>query len=285
MKRGQTSRAGLLVRATLAGVALALWCSPLLAQGGGGGAGGGGAAGGGASAGGSGTSSGSTAGSSSLFGSAGTGSSGVTSTSSGGTSPINKNNSFNAYYSNPLAAGYGPNVTLKPANSVNVAGSDTMANTRVTGKGLFGVAMIASTTTSGTTGKGGAAGGTGGTGSTSSTNAYASTMGVKRAPSYYTVVGPTFGNVRPVQPMQIQGELQTTLRDSSFLTSGKNLNVSVTDNQVVVLTGVVATAEEKQLAESLVRMTPNVYFVRNEITVAGGNQIEQGPAAVPAVRK
>ena len=84
----------------------------------------------------------------------------------------------------------------------------------------------------------------------------------------------------PVAPAQMQTELKAILASSAAaLPSAQNLNVSaqnlqnlnvyVDGNQVVVLQGTVGTEDDRKLVEGMVRLTPGVQFVRNEIQVLG----------------
>ena len=64
--------------------------------------------------------------------------------------------------------------------------------------------------------------------------------------------------------------LQTELRDildrSTSLTSQPNISISV-DGRLVTLRGVVPNDHERRLAESLLRLTPGVGMIKNELTV------------------
>jgi hypothetical protein len=261
----------------LAAVTLAIWCSPVGAQGSGatatsgstsvtnpGGVGGN-------SSGNFGT--GSTGGtasnvgtSSDVFGTQGLGSTNFT----GGTgqSSISKANPFYYYYSSPLAAGFGPNVNLVPQNSLSFSGgSSGGGSTLITGKGTFGAGMANITT--GTTTKGGGGGGGGGSANISSGF---NTIGIKRAPSYGVVADPdllaprnSFGTLA-----QLQQDLRASLQASPSLPSAKNLDVQL-DNDTFVLTGSVATDRERRLAEGLVRLTPGVRNIRNNIQLVASS--------------
>jgi BON domain len=63
---------------------------------------------------------------------------------------------------------------------------------------------------------------------------------------------------------RLSQELQSQFANSSRFSAGKNINVAV-ENNVVVLRGKVADAHERDLAEMFVRLSPGVYDVRNEL--------------------
>jgi hypothetical protein len=206
--------------------------------------------------------------SSDVMGTAGLGSTNFTGGS--GQTTISKANPFYYYYSSPLSAGYGPNVNLLPQNSLSFSSSGgSGSGTLVTGKGTFG-APVANITTSTTGGKG-TTGGGGGGGSANITSNF-TTIGMKRAPSYVTMIDPELVRAPTTAAMlQLQQDMRASLQNSTALPSGQNLNVTV-DNGTLVLTGTVASDRERRLAENLVRlsMTNGVRDVRNQIQLAAG---------------
>jgi osmotically-inducible protein OsmY len=289
MTHGRTSRVGLLVRSVVVVLGFTVWCMPAFGQGaggagaggggaggggaggggaGGGGAGGGGAGGGGAGGGGTGGGGGSIGSGTLLFGTSGTGSSGVTNPS--GTSPISTINPLNYYMASPLTSGYASNVTLKSQNSLALATTTGSATTIVSGKGTFGVAEYKATTANIQVNNGiramttaAAAASTG----AGTTFAGLSTSGTKRAGQYYTTVDRDMYTASAiVPPVQLQTDLRSALAQSSGLV-GQNVNVLVDGQDTVLLQGTVATERDRQLAEGLIRLTPGVRFVRNEIAV------------------
>jgi hypothetical protein len=134
----------------------------------------------------------------------------------------------------------GTNQTLK-ANSLN--------------QPLFAVAS-----SSGTTGTRGGLG----TGTATATSTGFSTVGTRRAPSYYTAIAfdaPPNAPVAAVQP-----DLRQLLDTATTLKSGKDIQVGL-DGTTVVLRGTVASARERRVAEAMVRMNRSVRNVRNEIQV------------------
>jgi BON domain len=282
MKYGRTSRVSLLVQVMVVGLSLAAWSAPAFGQGGGGGgaggggggaggggAGGGGAGGGGAGGGGTGTGGGGgSIGSGSLiFGNIGLGSSGVTNPS--GTSPISSVNFQQPYMASPLTSGFGSNMSLKSQNTLALAAATGSANTVVTGKGTFGVTEYKVTTTNPVLNnniRATAAAASAGTISTSAAVGF-TTAGTPRAPKFVTNISPRM-MVPAMPPAQIQASLNTVLAQSaSALPTGRNLNVAVGDQNVVVLRGTVATEDERRFAEGLIRLTPGVQYVDNQIQI------------------
>ena len=85
---------------------------------------------------------------------------------------------------------------------------------------------------------------------------------ISRGPRYTLGLGfdSPAGNTNP----RLSQELQSQFTNSARFAGGKNINV-VVENNVVVLRGKVADAHERDLAEMLVRLSPGVYDVRNEL--------------------
>jgi hypothetical protein len=103
--------------------------------------------------------------------------------------------------------------------------------------------------------------GTGGFGSLGSfgTSGFG-TVGYKAPPAYTTSLGFKY---EPV-PAKVQADVQEVLARSSRLP--KSLQVAL-DGPTVVLRGKVPDAEQRRLAENLVKLTPGVKAVRNEVEV------------------
>jgi hypothetical protein len=93
-----------------------------------------------------------------------------------------------------------------------------------------------------------------------------STFGTYRAPPYVTTLGDTVPLVSHAAT-DMERKLEGILLNSSALQKVRNLDVSV-NSEGVVLRGQVNTAKERRLAESMVRLTPGVRVVRNELTIA-----------------
>ena len=70
-------------------------------------------------------------------------------------------------------------------------------------------------------------------------------------------------------------DLRAVLDRSSVVTSAKGIDL-LTDGQVVIMRGTVASAREAKTAEGIIRLTPGVRGVRNELKIAGA------PAPVPS---
>ncbi len=64
----------------------------------------------------------------------------------------------------------------------------------------------------------------------------------------------------------VRTDLQGVLVRSSSLPSARDIQVAM-DGSVVVLRGPVSNDDERRLAENLVRLTPGVHDVRNELQV------------------
>jgi hypothetical protein len=155
---------------------------------------------------------------------------------------IATSNLLGSYYANPLAAGL-PSGTTQPR---------------------FGAALYNITAANlSTTGTGGQ--NRGGTATTSTSTAYAgsSSVGIRRAPSYTTTIGFEF---RQPSMNSMQPSLQQTISESSSLPSRKDMVVAV-DGDTVVLRGTASSERERRMAEALVRLTPGVHDVRNNLEV------------------
>ncbi len=99
-------------------------------------------------------------------------------------------------------------------------------------------------------------------------NGYFSTSGMVRSGSYVAGLGPTMPSANPVVS-QLQVKLQGLLQASSSLPSKAGISVGMDGGGVVVLRGSVADDHERRLAEALMRLTPGVREVRNDLVVAG----------------
>jgi hypothetical protein len=91
----------------------------------------------------------------------------------------------------------------------------------------------------------------------------ASSYGARRAPAYITVLGETVPPVRP-DMLRVRADLQGIIDRAGRLPSRGNIRV-LTDGSTVVLRGGVSNDHERRLAEALVRLTPGVRSVRNEL--------------------
>lgn len=97
-------------------------------------------------------------------------------------------------------------------------------------------------------------------------------MGIAKTPSYTTVLSDDVPLVMP-NPVKLQGELLASLRNSSFLESVRGVVLAV-DGSTVFLKGQVPTEQMRTRVENLVRLTPGVRGVVNELV-----------APAPAIRQ
>jgi hypothetical protein len=123
----------------------------------------------------------------------------------------------------------------------------------------FGKPVYTPTTTTATT-----------TATTTTTANGFSTYGTLRAPAYYTALNEDI----PVK-MHPPAELQITLRGaidrSNRLTNPQNIQVSISGG-VVMLTGQVDSDRDRRVAEGLVRLTPGVRDVDNQLRIVNGGR-------------
>jgi hypothetical protein len=154
-------------------------------------------------------------------------------------------NPFRGYYANPFAQGW------PAANAQNLAFGQPLYGTliQVTTSGVGGGSAIVGL----------------GRGTVTFTPIPPSTAtGVpRRLPAYATEIGFEYD---PPSSAQIQGELQDVIDRSASLRSPNRIRV-VMEGPAVVLKGTVVSDRERRLAESLVRLTPGVHEVRNELIV------------------
>ena len=220
---------------------------------------GGGFTGGGTSAGGGFTGGGSSSSTSGGFTGGGTGSSGTsfiggtggTGIAGGGTGGTTiqvptSANPFIGTYVNPISAGM-----------LNTSGAAT--STKAFGQPVFNVY---STATSGTTGTTGISGGVGGT----STNFGFNTFGMARTPTYAAVPGETMPLIVHANP-ELRATVVDVLGRATVLQSVAPLKVRV-DNATVFVDGTVATAKQKRLIEGMIRLTPGVRDVVNNVEIS-----------------
>jgi hypothetical protein len=173
---------------------------------------------------------------------------------------ISTANPFRSTYGNPFSGGApGGNGQLtfgQPLYTASTAGSGGIGGLAGIGAPGLGTAGIST----GGLGMGGL--GTAGIGTANVP--FGSSVGIRRAPQYVTVLGPDFAPPR-VSATALTSDLQQTLNRSSRLTPG-SVSVRV-DGGTVVLTGSVSDARQRRLAEGLIRLTPGVHDVRNDVEV------------------
>jgi hypothetical protein len=160
---------------------------------------------------------------------------------------ISTGNPFATYYANPLAQGL-------PNGNTNTRFGTPLYATLST--------MFGSTATGASSRLGG--GGFGSSGLGSGLNS--GSIGTRGRPAAYTA---TLG-FRPLTPLgsRMQADLQGVLARSSSLSAPRNLELGM-DGGTVVLRGMVSNDAERRHAEALIRLSPGVRDVRNEIQVNG----------------
>ncbi|MBX9682139.1 MAG: BON domain-containing protein [Gemmataceae bacterium] len=171
-------------------------------------------------------------------------------------------NPFRASYSNPYAIGAGAGGNVNANSAAGKAGSNVA-------KAAFGQPVYATNANAtGVRGVGGI-GGIGGVGNTGVATSAApfefNTAAMRKTPGYTTSLSDEFP--LPVRvPAQVATNLRSVLDRSSQLRSQGTIQVRV-ENEVVVLTGTVANDRERRLAENLLRLTPGVADVVNELQI------------------
>lgn len=183
-------------------------------------------------------------------------------TSNSGTAVPSAVNPFISTYTNAYGAGL-----------LNTSGQ-TMINSYF-GQPLYSTysTAISGSTSSGTTG--GLRGGTGGAGgiggmggmsSTASTSNFGfNTFGMSRTPYYAATLADDMPRGVIANP-QLQANVADVLRRSTYVQTTTPLKVAVKD-ATVYLEGAVPTAKQKRLIEGLVRLTPGVQGVVNNLEV------------------
>lgn len=242
-------------------------------------AGGGALGGAGGSGGGGGGGGGSISGSgNSLFGSGGAGfSGGAGGTSQGGAGYTGGQGGGQGGFSGVTTgttgtrAGAGGSTVTIPSNSnlfrgtyANPMSYGISGTTGTAGKATFGQPLFAPATTATTKGKTTARTTT----NTSNVTGF-NTFGQYRDPPYTTTLGEDVGLVAKAAPA-LQASLHDAIQRSSFLKSKTSIGVSVEEGRVM-LRGQVASERERRLAESIVRLTPGVRDVGNELTISASN--------------
>lgn len=148
-------------------------------------------------------------------------------------------NPFRVYYANPLGIG------LSGATTTNLSPKAAF------GQPLFGAIAAANAVANIQQAIAGGAG--------------FATVGLRKAPSYVTTLSDDIPLIRHL-PSQLERDLQDVLRRSTTLKGKEGIAVSVS-GQVAILRGQVPSERELRLAESLIRLTPGVRDVQNELTV------------------
>lgn len=256
----------------LTAACLALFTATATAQnmGGGGGFGGGGTGGGGFGGGGSGGFGGGGAGGGAGGGGQGTVPFGQVTFGGGGAntgggrnrSGLSTASIFAKYDGNPLAAGLGTATTTTTPSGAQARQFPVPLSFGVP---LYDSASVSRTQTTGTSRLGTTAGGQAGQINTIQFGG-ASSAGIRRSPGYYTE--PAFDRTPKVAIAERAGDLQDVVDRSSRLPSAGSIRVS-TAGEAVVLNGTVQSEKERRIAEIMLRMTPGVREVRNQLQVPG----------------
>jgi hypothetical protein len=160
-------------------------------------------------------------------------------------------NPWSTYYLNPMQPGLGSSLTgAQTSRTTNTGGAF--------GQPLYSLQTATTTTTP-----------TGATASTQSQGSGFSTAGMSRAPAYVTTLSPDFGATSP-SGGQLRQQLLAVLDRSSALRGQGTINVIVKGSDVT-LKGRVNKELLRGLAEGLVRMTPGVSDVHNELQVTAAS--------------
>ncbi len=179
------------------------------------------------------------------------------------TSQLGTSTFMGKYYGNPYAQGLATAttglasqyarpfpVTLSFGNPVfNTAGTTRTGIGGQTGLGGLGQGGL---------GMGGLAGGLNNPNRFTGVNS----SGIRRAPGY--LAEPVFDVPAPSRAAIVQPQLQTLISRSNRLPSASNINID-TVGETVVLRGQVTSERERRLAEAMIRLTPGVRSVRNEL--------------------
>jgi len=92
--------------------------------------------------------------------------------------------------------------------------------------------------------------------------AFASSVGVRRAPAFTTDLGFAMS---PAPAAQLQADVRGAFTNGALPPGLDSVRHSVEEGGVVVLRGEVASDRDRQLAEAITRLTPGVMEVRNEL--------------------
>ena len=199
---------------------------------------------------------GSSSGSSGGFTGSSSGSSGgMSRSSSGSNSTTGSTTPLGRYYGNPLYNG----LATSQSSSASSTGSKYLRPSPVTvsfGTTLYDAASLTRSANQGTTGLGSQGS------ATANAFAGASSAGIRRAPGYITE--PVFD--MPARPTiaAIQPDLQGVVSRATRLPSRDRIQV-LADGETIVLRGQVRDERERRLAEAMIRLSPGVRLVRNEL--------------------
>ena len=183
-------------------------------------------------------------------------------------SALNQSNILGGYYANPYYQGRASSSTIAPGGfgaALYGSGGGTGGTggfPQATGNTINARSGNAAITTGGRTQQGGQAGGQqGGFGNTANQSGIVIPLPRQIA---YTA---TLSFKAPVATMpQVATDLRATIDRSTMLANPRGVGLAM-DGNVVVLSGSVASDDEVRLVEGMVRLTPGVRDVRNELKV------------------
>jgi hypothetical protein len=186
---------------------------------------------------------------SSGFLSSGTSGTGLTGNTTGGGARTGSGSSQGISSSNPFGANYINLMTLGLPSGAS--------------KPRFGSPLYNITTS---TAQGANRGGTATISGNTNVQSYpgASSIGVRRTPAYSTTIGFDY---EPPSPGSLQAKAQDAIAKASKQLKSRESIIVAMDGETLVLRGSAANANERRLAEALVRLTPGIYDVRNELEV------------------
>jgi hypothetical protein len=166
---------------------------------------------------------------------------------------------FNAYYANPLSIGMPSNSNGNASFGSPLYNTSTSAFASTRGGNLPGSAR---------TNAPGSASFRSGSTTASTSPVFASSGTLRRAPQFTTELGPTLGPttagvVGP--PGQLQADVQAAFAGSVPGSAMQNVQISIAEGGVVVLSGQVPSERDRRLAEAVARLTPGVTDVRNDL--------------------
>lgn len=173
-------------------------------------------------------------------------------------SNLQKSNVLAGYYANPMAKGL-----LSSGTGGGSFGSPTFGNT--TGGTSGGASGGRGASSFGSTNSFG--GGLGGRGTNLSNSANQSGIVVPiQSPLAYTAVF-QFPTTPPIAS-RVHTEIRSALDGSSMIANAKGVQVITDRDNNVILRGTVADEDEVRLIEGMVRLTPGVREIRNELAPA-----------------
>ena len=169
----------------------------------------------------------------------------ITSTGASTTTVPSTSNPFAATYANPLYLGQ---PSLYATNFGQLA-----KQTGNFGKGQYLNAATLNASATGST--------------TTNAGTGFSTQPTPRNPSYITILGPDLPRSLHVSS-QLSSDLKAMIARSSYIRDTNAIQLEVVDG-IVILRGQVGSDRERRTAEGLMRLTPGVQGVQNELQIPG----------------